>query len=504
MEQLRHRFTFGVLRVAVVIGAVACSSNEDNSKDNQKETESSGGNSSFSATGGTSSSQPTATGGAVKTSGTAKTTANQGGGGTGSIGGASSTSSAVAASGNTNTAKGGSSATGGKSSIGGSSATGGKSSIGGSSATGGKSSIGGSSATGGKSSIGGSSATGGKSSIGGSSATGGNNGTCSLPPTTNTPNGYGASVTGGGTATPVEVNSMEALVAAVAAYKKGTSGLVIRYTGTFDFTSIAANPCAQFTKDALVVDFKDMSNVTIIGAPGSAMNFGLHFARVNNVIIRNLKIGYVPGAGDAIGIEGDSYNFFIDHNELFSSMVECDGAGDSEFDGLLDIKDGAHNMTFSYNYFHDHHKVGLMGSSDSDTFDWRVTMHHNRYENVGSRLPLQRGGNTHLYNNYYNKVIVTGINVRMGGTSLIESNYFENSKKPVTSRDSSAIGYWDLRNNYVGSAITWSTADAPSANGDSWTTSKAFTAQLGYSYTPDEAACVKTIVTSLAGAKLTL
>jgi pectate lyase len=489
MEQLRNRFGFGVLPVAVLLGAVACSGSDDNSGDNQTGTTPVGGSSSVAATGGATSSIPTATGGSVTMSGTATTT-NQGG------------SSEVTST--AGTATGGTVSTGGAAVTGGTTATGGKSSTGGTTATGGKSSTGGTTATGGKSSTGGTTATGGKSSTGGTTATGGNTGTCSIPTPPNTANGYGATVTGGGNKTPVEVNSMEALVTALAAYKKGTAGLVLRYTGTFDFTSIAANPCAQYTKAEQTVDIKDMSNVTIIGAPGSAMNFGLHFMRVNNVIIRNLRIGYIPGSGDAIGIEGDSYNFWIDHNEFFSSMVECSGAGDGEFDGLLDIKDGSHNMTFSYNYFHDHHKVGLMGSSDSDTFDWRVTLHHNRYENVGSRLPLQRGGNTHIYNNYYNNVMVTGINVRMGGNSLVESNYFENSKNPVTSRDSSAIGYWELRNNFVGTGITWTTADAPSANGDSWTTTKAFSASLGYSYTPDPAACVKAIVTATAGAKLSL
>lgn len=86
--------------------------------------------------------------------------------------------------------------------------------------------------------------------------------------------------------------------------------------------------------------------------------------------------------------------------------------------------------------------MGLpIGSSDSDSSDRFITFHHNVYENLGSRLPLQRGGYTHLYNNLYSGVITTGANIRMGGFSLIEGNYFENSQNPVTSRDSSAIGY---------------------------------------------------------------
>ena len=52
-------------------------------------------------------------------------------------------------------------------------------------------------------------------------------------------------------------------------------------------------------------------------------------------------------------------------------------------------------ITVSYNYFHDHAKVGLDGSGDSDDSERRITYAHNRYENVGSRLPLQRFGYVH-------------------------------------------------------------------------------------------------------------
>jgi pectate lyase len=156
--------------------------------------------------------------------------------------------------------------------------------------------------------------------------------------------GYGARVTGGGDAAPVEVNSMEAMVSAIAAYRKGTQGLVLRYTGSFDFNSII-DPCTQFEKAARIVEIKDVSNLTIVGASGSSANFGLHLSRVSNVIVRNMTLGLLPGGGssDAIGIEGESSGIWIDHNELLSSMVECEGAGDSEFDGLLDIKDGSHD-----------------------------------------------------------------------------------------------------------------------------------------------------------------
>jgi len=310
----------------------------------------------------------------------------------------------------------------------------------------------------------------------------------------------------------VTVSTAAQMQAAIDAYT-GTGGLVIRYTGTFDFTAIT-DACTQWQLPAgAIVEVKNKSNVTIEGADGSSANFGLAIkADATNVIIRNMTIGLLPGSIDAIGIEGQSGKFpgyiWIDHNTLFSSLKECSGAGDLEFDGLLDNKAGAHHLTYSYNYIHDHHKVGLIGSSDSDSSDRYITFHHNIYENVGSRLPLQRGGYTHLYNNLYTGAITSGANIRMGGYSLIESNYFENSQNPVTSRDSTAIGYWELRNNNIKTpadfssfGITWvASGSSPSRDATDWITTGAFPVAISYAYTAQDPACVKQKLPAVAGA----
>lgn len=325
--------------------------------------------------------------------------------------------------------------------------------------------------------------------------------------------GFAAEVTGGGTATPVSVTTAAQMQAAIDAYT-GSGGLVIHYSGTFDFASIP-DPCAQWQKPAgAIVEIKDKSNVTIEGVDGSSANFGLAVkAEATNIVIRNMTIGLLPGSIDAIGIEGQSGKvpgfIWIDHNTLFSSLAECAGAGDLEFDGLVDNKAGAHHITYSYNHIHDHHKVGLIGSSDSDISDRFITYHHNVHENVGSRLPLQRGGYTHLYNNLYSGVSASGANIRMGGHSLIEGNWFENAKNPVTSRDSSAIGYWELRNNNIKTSadfatygITWSaSSSSPSRNADDWTSTASFPAdKISYPYAAHDPACVKQKLPAVAGA----
>ena len=316
--------------------------------------------------------------------------------------------------------------------------------------------------------------------------------------------GYGAATTGGGSKPAVNVSTLAAMQGAIDAYD-GVSGLVLNYTGTFNFASIT-DVCAQWKKDAQTLQIKKKNNITITGAKGSSANFGIHIAGPSsNVIVRNMTIGLLQGGEDAdsISIEGMSSgtpsNIWIDHNTIFASLTECPGAGDASFDGGIDMKKGAHHITISYNYIHDYQKMALNGFSDKDTVNSnaRTTYHHNRMENVKSRLPLQRFGLTHIYNNYFKNVSTSGINVRMGGLALIESNVFETVKNPVTSRDSSAIGFWDLRNN-LSSGITWDAGSSGTVNATSWATTKAF-GSTGYAYTLTPIASIKAKAIATAG-----
>jgi pectate lyase len=395
--------------------------------------------------------------------------------------------------------------TGGALGIGGTTGSGGATGTGGASTT--AASTGTAGAGGGTGGFGRGGTTGGVSGTSGSTST-----STSGPPETE-PLGYGQATTGGGSATPGEASTMAALQAAIDGYS-GTGGLVIKYTGKFDFSTIP-DPCTQWQLPAQIVEIKRKSDITILGADGSAVNFGIHIASsASNIIIRNMTFGLLPGGGDAdaISIEGMSggvpNNIWIDHNELFSSMAECSGAGDSSFDGLIDIKKGADNITVSYNYFHDHQKASLNGFSDSDNVVRHVTFHHNIFENIGSRTPLQRCGYSHMLNNYFNQITVSGVNVRMDGYSLVEGNYFENAQNPMTSRDSSSIGYWELRSNNITSPddfskynITWvASSSTPTKDATDWITTAVFPVPLGYTYTADSAQCMKDKLRSVAGA----
>lgn len=214
-------------------------------------------------------------------------------------------------------------------------------------------------------------------------------------------------------------------------------------------------------------------NVSIIGRGANAefWGTGIHIT-ASNVIVRNLKMYHVPqsrGQGDIITIDGRNgpvRNVWIDHNELYNDLnvtvpanitdpLLIDEYKKDYYDELVSGRSDVADITISYNYLHDSWKTSLWGSSDEDNFDRRITWHHNYWHHVNSRLPLFRFGKGHIYNNYYHNVDTSAINSRMGAIIRVERNVFENTKNPVMSRDSIAIGYWELINNQLRDGIIW-------------------------------------------------
>jgi len=302
----------------------------------------------------------------------------------------------------------------------------------------------------------------------------------------------------------------------------GAYPVIITYTGnedslinqiikesTVDSSGKCSNP--HWDDAFREVQIKEFTKgITITGANGSSANFGITIIKSGNVIVRNMKIGALGGASndaDMLRVDASS-NVWLDHNELFAVNNECAGSPDSDltFESAIDIKKDSHNITVSYNYIHDSKKVGLDGSSSSDIAGGReITYHHNIYKNVNARLPLQRGGWTHMYNNLYDGITGSGINVRQAGYALIEKNWFQNSVNPVTCRyDSSNCGWWDLRNNNVTTPgdfstynITWTSGGTIDAT--NWTTTAPFPISIPYSYSPVTPQCVKDKIGQVAG-----
>lgn len=353
--------------------------------------------------------------------------------------------------------------------------------------------------------------------------------------------GY-ANATGGAGATAANtftITNYDDLVTKLAALQKAksTTPTIINYTGNEDalISAAQANVCGQYGKASRTISLKRVSNVTIVGANGSSANFGFNLVDDSNIIIRNMTIAMMPGGLSSDGVTVDSStDVWIDHNTLYTRNYKCPNAPgdghDGTFDGLIDIKKTADRVTVSYNYIHDHHKVGLDGYTTNDVAR-NVTYHHNYYDNVGARLPLQRHGIIHVYNNYYNRVgyedvnasstnpgtaldlanAGSGINVRQGGQALIVNNWFENAANPVTCRfDSSNCGTWTLRGNNITSAadfttynIVWTDGGTGSVDAKTWATTGTVIADPSYmssATAPVTAQCVKNTLKDYAGA----
>jgi pectate lyase len=252
------------------------------------------------------------------------------------------------------------------------------------------------------------------------------------------------------------------------------------------------------------------SNKTLLGEGADAFldGVGLTINGTSNIIIRNVKITlnsvtnrddpavYSPtgdegrpqilvNGGDLISIR-NGQNIWIDHCEFFNEDPTVQTNQDL-YDGCIDMTNNSAFITISWNVFRNAHKTHLVGSSDSDNFDRRVTFHHNYYQNVRQRTPSFRFGTAHVVNNYYNNLGSTGINSRMGACVKVENNVFENARSPLIT-DGSPKGQYNLSGN-IFTAITGIAAPTTS---DCSTT-------IPYTFAADPASEVKQKVLAGAG-----
>jgi pectate lyase len=98
------------------------------------------------------------------------------------------------------------------------------------------------------------------------------------------------------------------------------------------------------------------------------------------------------------------HDTFSDANNVDSLQPTYFGRPFQQHDGLLDITKASDLVTVSYSWFLDHDKTMLIGSTNTvgaDVGHLRVTLHHNKWQNVGQRAPRVRFGQVDLYDNYF-------------------------------------------------------------------------------------------------------
>lgn len=282
--------------------------------------------------------------------------------------------------------------------------------------------------------------------------------------------GFASGTTGGAGGEEVTVATVKELVDAV----KGDDPLIIYVEGTLEGTATIRTGS---NKSILGKD----SNSHIIGA-------GILVKGVDNVIIRNLKIGLVreEHAEDAIAID-NATNVWVDHCDLYSDLDHGKDYYDGERRPLCQcavtpydlpyhrpvrhqprsgLRDCQASLSIRINFlssltrisnthFHDHYKASLVGhddgNGDEDTGYLHVTYANNLWTNIESRMPLLRFGTAHIYNSYFEGG-ESAVNTRMGAQALVESSVFDGVKDAVTSRFSKEVGYAVMNDVDLGSA----------------------------------------------------
>lgn len=306
----------------------------------------------------------------------------------------------------------------------------------------------------------------------------------------------------------------------------GTGGIEVTVSSLSELTNLLSERRSNGDTSPLIIKIngkisgsgavgvKDVENITFlgVGTKGELDGVGLNIVRSKNIIVQNLKIHHTKAPTDCIGIE-KSKNIWVDHCELYNMIGDCNGDGTIDtkgdisggdvdwYDGLLDCKNDSGYVTVSWNYLHDSFKCSLVGSSDSDNYDRKMTYHHNIFKNVKERLPSYRFGTGHIFSNYYVDVWSSAVNARMGAKLRVESNFFENvgsgavnsasglATGPIGWWNGDATGFWDVKDNTF-----------VNCKGNQPTTSTcSYTPEYNYSNYLTPASGVKAIVTQYAG-----
>ncbi|MFC4056786.1 polysaccharide lyase family 1 protein [Planomonospora corallina] len=308
--------------------------------------------------------------------------------------------------------------------------------------------------------------------------------------------------TGGAGGQKVRATTGTAIHAALCNRASSSTPIIIEVEGTINHANTAKVSGSSCNTAAGLIELKQISNVTIVGVGSGAVfdQLGIHIRDSSNIIIQNVTIRNVKksgsptsNGGDAIGMESKVRNVWVDHVTLEASGGESEG-----FDGLFDMKDDVQYVTLSYSTLRNSGRGGLVGSSESDTGNSFITYHHNLYENIDSRTPLLRGGIAHIYNNHYVKLNESGINSRAGARAKVENNYFKDSKDVLGTFYTDAAGYWQVSGNIFDN-VTWSSPGSENKPAGPNPQSNT-TVSIPYSYSPDAASCVPSIVSQTAGA----
>lgn len=236
-----------------------------------------------------------------------------------------------------------------------------------------------------------------------------------------------------------------------ALYSKGTWSAADegKIDGLTDFSSL--NNGGSVDDNGHMARIQSGKDITLegIGSDSVIDGWGFHYiAEGSNpelgksFEVRNLTFINTPE--DAVGMEGQQdgkkvtstitssvERCWVHNNEFYCPSISGPAESDKkEGDGSVDFKRGNY-FTCSYNYFESCHKTNLVGSA-STSLQYNLSYHHNYYYRCGSRGPLSRNANIHMYNNIYEQQTSYAMDARANAYIFAEYNLFYASKSPHT------------------------------------------------------------------------
>ena len=199
-----------------------------------------------------------------------------------------------------------------------------------------------------------------------------------------------------------------------------------------------------------VIEVQAAKNVTIEGVGNDAefFQFGVGFEECQSIEVKNLTFTNYPEdalnfmVGSDKGVKAFG-NYWVHNNTFNKGYNAWDITGERDKyagDGTIDMA-YVHNVTVAYNKFDSCKKTMLVGNSDSVQC-MNITLHHNYFLNVGSRIPLSRGTNVHSYNNYFFGCS-TCSSIRVNTYLFSEANYFDGCSKPFDLIQGAVKSYGD-------------------------------------------------------------
>jgi len=232
------------------------------------------------------------------------------------------------------------------------------------------------------------------------------------------------------------------LQAIIGGLEKGyeTRPIDIRIIGT-----INAADMDSFGSSAEGLQIKGKSytnlNLTIegIGNDATIRGFGFLIRSAANIEFRNFAI--MNCKDDSVSIDTDNCNLWIHNLDIFYGQ-KGSASDQVKGDGTIDIKGASTYATFDENHIWDCGKTSLCGMKSDCYTNYYVTYSNNWFDHSDSRHPRIRGGNIHVYNNYFDGNSKYGTGMTTGGSAFVENNYFRNVKYPmlVSMQGSDIIG----------------------------------------------------------------